>query len=188
MKHDITVRDSSDADMPGITAIYAHSVREETASFELTPPDLAEMTRRRAAILGKGFPYLVGELDGKVAGYAYAGAFHPRPAYAPTVENTVYVARAAQRRGVGRALMTALIETCTARGFRQMIAIIGGSDHVASIELHKTLGFTEVGMVRSVGYKHGRWLDAVYLQRALGAGDTTPPDRPLADQSVSRSD
>lgn len=178
---DIVIRDCTEADMPGVTAIYAQSVREETASFELVPPDLAEMTRRRAAIVEKGYPYLVAELEGAVAGYAYASAFHPRPAYALTVENTVYVARAAQRRGVGRALMTALIEACTARGYRQMIAIVGGSGHIASIALHKALGFNQVGVFKSVGYKHGRWLDAVYLQRPLGAGDTTPPDGPLGN-------
>jgi phosphinothricin acetyltransferase len=178
---DIVIRDCTEADMPSVTAVYAQSVREETASFELVPPDLMEMTRRRAGIVEKGHPYLVAELEGEVAGYAYASAFHPRPAYALTVENTVYVARAAQRQGVGRALMTALIEACTARGYRQMIAIVGGSDHLASIALHKALGFNQVGVFKSVGYKHGRWLDAVYLQRPLGAGDTTPPDGPLGN-------
>jgi len=165
--------------MPSVTAIYAQSVREEMASFELAPPDLAEMIRRRAAIVENGHPYLVAELDGTVAGYAYASAFHPRPAYVLTVENTVYVARAAQRRGVGRALLTSLIEACTARGFRQMIAVVGGSDHVASIALHEALGFTKMGVFKSVGYKHGRWLDTVYLQRHLGAGDAAPPDGQL---------
>lgn len=175
-KTEIIVRASTEADMPSITAIYAQSVREETASFELTPPDLAEMTRRRAAIVETDLPYLVAELAGALAGYAYASPFHPRPAYAHSVENTVYVAPAAQRRGVGRTLLTALIEACAARGFRQMIAVVGGSDHVASIALHKALGFSQVGVFKSVGYKHGRWLDTVYLQRPLGAGDTTPPD------------
>ncbi len=178
-KTDIVVRDCTDADMPAVSAIYAQSVREETASFELTPPDLLEMTRRRAAIVEKGYPYLVGELDGEVSGYAYASAFHPRPAYTLTVENTVYVGKWAKRRGVGHALMSALIEACTARGYRQMIAIVGGSDNIASIRLHNALGFKEAGVFKSVGYKHGRWLDTVCLQRPLGAGDTTPPDRPL---------
>jgi L-amino acid N-acyltransferase YncA len=175
-KTEIVIRDGTEADMPAVTAIYARSVREETASFELVPPDLAEMTRRRAAIVENGYPYLVAKLDGVIAGYAYASPFHPRPAYALTVENTVYVGEWAQRRGVGRALVTALIEACTARGYRQMVAIIGGSDHLASIELHKALGFSQVGVLGSVGYKHRRWLDAVYLQRPLGASDTTPPE------------
>lgn len=173
---EILIRDGTEADMSAVTAIYDRSVREETASFELVPPDLAEMTRRRAAIVENGYPYLVAELDGVIAGYAYASAFHPRPAYALTVENTVYVGEWAQRRGVGRALMTALIEACTARGYRQMIAIVGGSDNLASIELHTALGFIEVGILGSVGYKHGRWLDAVYLQRPLGASNSTLPE------------
>jgi L-amino acid N-acyltransferase YncA len=133
------------------------------------------MTRRRAAIVGSGYPYLVAELQGAVAGYAYAGTFHPRLAYAHTVENAVYVAHTVQRQGVGLALMAALIEACTAHGYRQMIAIVGGSQHTASIALHKAPGFAEAGVCKSEGYKHGRWLDAVYLQRPLGAGDAQPP-------------
>lgn len=176
-KTGVIVRDSTEADVPRITEIYARSVREETASFELEPPDAGEMARRRAALVEAGYPHLVAEAGGDVIGYAYAGAFRPRTAYSLTVENTVYVDPAAQRGGVGRALMETLIAECEARGYRQMIAIIGGSEHEASIAFHRALGFTDAGVFRSVGYKHGRWLDTVHLQRALGAGDATPPER-----------
>lgn len=174
----IIVRDSVEADVARITEIYARAVLEETASFELTPPDETEMARRRRALLDAGYPHLVAAIGGRVAGYAYAGALRPRPAYRHTVENSVYVDKQMQRAGVGRALMLRLIAECEARGFRQMIAIIGGSEHVASIEFHRALGFADAGVFRSVGYKHGRWLDTVHLQRALGPGDTTPPDVP----------
>lgn len=171
------VRDSTDEDIPAITAIYARSVIEETASFELTPPDAAEMARRRRERLERGMPYLVAELDGKVVGYAYAGPFHTRPAYRWTVENTVYVDPEAQRRGVARALMEKLIAECVRRGFRQMIAVIAaGEDASASIRLHRALGFIDGGRNRAVGHKHGRWLDTWHLQLALGEGATTPPD------------
>ncbi len=174
--HTIKIRDSVDTDIPPITEIYARSVREETASFELTEPDEAEMARRRRALLDAGYPYLVAEVNGSIGGYAYAGAFRPRPAYGLTVENTVYVDPDIQRGGIGRALMQRLIEECETRGFRQMIAIVGGSERIASITFHKSLGFTDAGTVKSVGYKHGRWIDTVYLQLALGHGDTKPPD------------
>ncbi|MHA1164301.1 MAG: GNAT family N-acetyltransferase [Alphaproteobacteria bacterium] len=171
----VTVRNCTEADMARVTQIYGRSVREETASFEYDPPDLAEMLRRRAALLDAGYPYLVAEVDGQVEGYAYAGAYKTRPAYAGSVENTVYVNPDLQRGGVGRALMERLIQACEASGYRQMIAIIGDSAHVASIEFHKSLGFTYAGNIVSVGYKHGKWLDTVFLQRALGSGDKTPP-------------
>ena len=173
----VIIRDCRDADMTRVTEIYGRSVREETASFELEPPDVQEMRRRRSALLDAGYPYLVAELDGQVEGYAYAGAYRPRPAYALAVENTVYVNPDLQRGGVGRALMEVLIAECETRGYRQMIAIIGDSTHVASIEFHKSLGFATVGNIRSVGYKHAKWLDTVFMQRALGPGDKTPPDK-----------
>lgn len=178
MKPDVAlVRDSEEADLPRIAAIYGRAVREETASFELEPPSLEEMGRRRAALVGDGYPYLVATVAGRVEGYAYAGPYRARPAYRNTVESTVYVDPQAQRGGIGRALMQRLIEAAAARGFRQMLAVIGGSAHVASIEFHRSLGFTHVGNLVSVGYKHGRWLDTVFMQLALGPGDATPPDR-----------
>ena len=179
--HTVNVRESVDADIPRITEIYGRSVREETASFELTEPDEAEMARRRLALIDAGYPYLVAEINGRIGGYAYAGAFRPRPAYKLTVENTVYVDPDIQRGGIGRALMERIIEECERRGFRQMIAIVGGSQHIASIEFHKSLGFSDAGTVKSVGYKHGKWLDTVYLQLALGPGDTTPPEKVPGD-------
>ena len=175
--HTVHVRESVDADIPRITEIYGRSVRDETASFELVEPDEAEMARRRLALLDAGYPYLVAELNGSVGGYAYAGAFRPRPAYGLTVESTVYVDPDIQRGGIGRALMRRIIAECEARGFRQMIAIVGGSEHIASIAFHKSLGFVDAGTVKSVGYKHSTWLDTVYLQLALGPGDTTPPEK-----------
>ncbi|MDA7946497.1 MAG: GNAT family N-acetyltransferase [Hyphomicrobiaceae bacterium] len=173
----LKIRKSTNADIPRITEIYARSVREETASFELIEPNETEMAKRRKALLEEGYPHLVAEVNGHVVGYAYAGAFRPRPAYGLTVESTVYVDPDIQRGGIGRALMRRVIEECKTRGFRQMIAIVGGSDHTASIAFHKSLGFVDAGTVKSVGYKHGKWLDTVYLQLALGPGDATPPDK-----------
>lgn len=174
---EIVIRDSRESDLPRITEIYARSVREETASFELEPPDLAEMARRRAGLVEKGCPYLVAAIGGRVEGYAYLSPYHHRPGYRHTVENTVYVDPRAQRRGVGRRLLQRLIEDAEARGFRQMIAVIGDSANTASIALHKAAGFTCAGNLVSVGYKHGKWLDSVLMQRALGPGDAAPPER-----------
>ena len=151
-------------DMPMIAAIYADAVLNDTASFELEAPDAAEMERRRQA-LGEAYPYLVAERHGVVVGYAYAGPFRTRPAYRFTCENSIYIAPNAKRMGVGRALMTALIEECTARGYKQMIAGVSGGP--ASIALHEALGFHVVGTFAAVGYKFGRWVDVVMLQRAL---------------------
>jgi phosphinothricin acetyltransferase len=139
------------------------------------PPGEVEMTRRMRAMVEGGFPYLVVEKDGKILGYAYAGAYRARPAYRNSVENSVYVSQDAHRLGVGRALLAALVEIATGLGFRQMIAVIGDSGNAGSIGLHRALGFTFCGTIHSVGYKHGRWLDSVIMQRALGPGDTTPP-------------
>ncbi len=174
---DLVIRFCEEGDLEQVTAIYGRSVLEETASFELTPPDLAEITRRRAAIVEKGYPYLVAETDGQIVGYAYAATYRSRPAYRHTVETTVYVDPDAQRGGIGRTLMDRLVEECETHGFRQMIAVIGDSAHIPSIEFHKALGFTYAGNLVSVGYKHGKWLDSVFLQRALGPGDTAPPER-----------
>jgi phosphinothricin acetyltransferase len=170
------IRPALEADLPAITKIYEHAVLHGTATFELTPPDLAEMTRRFRALTDGGFPYLVAELDGRVGGYAYAGPYRPRPAYRFSVEDSIYVDPHAQRRGVGRVLLEHLIEECERRDFRQMIAVIGDSAQAPSIELHRALGFRMIGAVENVGYKFGRWLDSVNMQRALGAGATTKPD------------
>ena len=172
------VRSCTRDDLIEVCEIYALEVREGTASFELEPPDLAEMTARFAAIEAAGLPYLVAELDGRIAGYAYAGAYRPRPAYRYTVEDSVYVARWARRQGVGRALLEAVIERASAQGMRQMVAIIGDSAHAASIELHARAGFRLVGTLEHVGWKFGRWLDTVIMQRPLGPGVARPAPDP----------
>ena len=161
--------------MARISAIYAHHVRHGLASFELDPPEVAEMARHRQDILDAGLPYLVAELDGAVAGFACAGPYRARPAYRHTVESTVYVADWAVRRGVGRELLEALISACEDVGKRQLVAVIGDSGNDASISLHASVGFSHAGTLKDVGYKHGRWLDAVLMQRGLGAGAKTPP-------------
>ena len=150
-------------------------MRHGTASFELDPPDEAEMARRQRALLDAGYPYLVAEADGSVLGYAYAGPYRARPAYRFSVENSVYVAPQAHRRGTGRALLARLITESEARGYRLMIAVIGDSAQVASIALHRALGFKLVGAFEGVGYKFDRWLDTVLMQRALGPGTSAPP-------------
>ncbi len=170
------IRDAADADIPVITAIYGHAVRHGRASFETEAPDEAEMRRRRAGIAGAGLPYLVAELPGTgVVGYAYAGPYRPRPAYRFSLENSVYVAPDRQGAGIGRALLPALISRCEALDYRLMIAVIGDSANHASIRLHASCGFTHVGVLPSVGWKHGQWLDTVLMIRPLGQGDTAPP-------------
>jgi len=172
----IPLRPATPADIPAITKIYAQAVRFGVASFELEPPDEAEMAKRQRSLLDGGFPYIVAELDGGLAGYAYAGPYRARPAYRFTIEDSIYVAPGAQRRGVGRLLLERLIADSEARDFRQMIAIIGDSANAASIELHRALGFTMVGTFADVGFKFGRWLDSVLMQRALGAGSGAFPN------------
>jgi phosphinothricin acetyltransferase len=171
----ISIRAATAADIPAITRIYAHAVRHGTASFEFHPPDEAEMARRQRALLDAGYPYLVAEADGAIMGYAYAGPYRTRPAYRYTVENSIYIAPQAQRRGIGRALLEKLIAESEARGYRLMIAVIGDSAQAPSIELHRAAGFTLVGTFEAVGYKFERWLDSVLMQRALGKGSSAPP-------------
>ena len=170
------MRCAAEADVPAIAGIYRPEVADGTATFELDPPDDAEMLRRFRATTGAGFPYLVAEVDGRVAAYAYAGPFRPRPAFRFTVEDSIYVARAAQGRGIGLALLKRLIDETATLGYRQMVAVIGDSaNQAASLALHRAAGFAVVGQLPSVGHKHGRWLDTVYMQRALGCGDGMPP-------------
>ena len=173
----IAIRPATRNDLPAITEIYADAVENGTSSYELTPPDLAEMTTRFAALEAGGFPYLVATRDNRLAGYAYAGAFRPRPAYRFIVENSVYVAPEAKGQGVGRLLMEKLIEAATRLGFRQMIAVIGdGHPDSASIRLHAKMGFADAGRLVGTGYKHGRWLDTAFMQLALNEGADAPPD------------
>jgi len=169
------IRPATEADLPSVTGIYEHAVRYGTATFELVPPDLAEMTRRYRALTEGDFPYLVATIEGAVAGYAYAGAYRPRPAYRFTVENSIYLDPAFHRRGIGMKLMRQLIEECESRGFRQMIAVIGDSANVGSIGLHRACGFQMIGNHPNVGLKFGRWLDTVMMQLALGEGASTIP-------------
>ncbi|MGA7972034.1 MAG: N-acetyltransferase family protein [Pseudolabrys sp.] len=171
-----SIRPAVLGDIPAITRIYAHAVAQGTASFEYQPPDEAEMTRRMQALLAKDLPYFVAELDGTVAGYAYAGPYHGRPGYRFTLEDSVYIVPDSQGRGIGRVLLTALIKTAEARGFRQMIGVIGDSDNAASIALHAALGFQYVGTLKNVGFKFGRWLDSVLMQRPLGPGASAAPE------------
>jgi L-amino acid N-acyltransferase YncA len=162
------IRPSADADVGAIAAIYRHHVLNGVASFEEVPPDPAEIARRRTNILAHGLPYLVAEADGRVVGFCYASLYRMRSAYRFTVEDSIYVGEASLGRGIGRALLGALVEHCTDLGYRQMIAVIGGSDQWPSIGLHRALGFAGVGMLPAVGFKFGRWVDVVLMQRALG--------------------
>lgn len=169
------IRACQEGDLPAIAAIYGEAVRTGTSSFELYPPSPAEMVERWRALADGGYPYLVAEADdGSPVGYAYAGAYRARPAYRSSVENSVYVAPRAHGRGVGRRLLDALIDEAAARSYRQMIAVIGDSQNVASIRLHAAAGFTPVGTLKYVGWKHGRWLDTVLMQRRLGPGAEAP--------------
>ncbi|QEL24593.1 N-acetyltransferase [Bosea sp. F3-2] len=171
------IRPACRADITAITAIYADAVQHGTASWELEPPGEAEMLRRYETILAGGYPYLVAERDGEVLGYAYAGAYRPRPAYRATVENSIYIAPTAQGLGIGGLLLDALMKACTERGFRQMIAVIGDGTgaSVGSRRLHEKAGFRLIGVAEKVGFKHGRWLDQMLMQKELGEGDRAPP-------------
>jgi phosphinothricin acetyltransferase len=164
----VLVRDAVEVDMGQIQAIYAWQVMYGLASFEEIPPDVDEITRRWRSVCEQGFPYVVAELDAAVAGYAYASLYRTRSAYRFTVEDSVYVERTAHGRGVGRALLTEVLLRCERMGFTQVIAVIGDGENHASIGLHAALGFEHAGVLRSVGYKHGRWVDSVLMQRSLG--------------------
>ncbi len=170
------VRASTPEDLPAITAIYAHHVLHGLASFELSPPDVDEMARRRADVLARGLPHLVAEAGGQLAGYAYAAPYRERPAYRYALEDSVYIHPDYIGRGIGRALLQVLIEACTGAGCRQLIAVIGDSGNAGSIGLHAACGFERTGLLPSVGFKFGRWVDSVLMQRALGEGDRTLPD------------
>ncbi len=172
---EITIRVAIAADLPAITAIYEEAVLHGTATFEIDPPDLAEMTRRFETLASGGFPYFVAVDGYQVLGYAYAGPHRPRVAYRFTVEDSIYLTPAAQRRGIGSKLLAALIVACEAKGFRQMVAVIGDSDNTGSVAVHRNAGFQMIGIHPNVGFKFGRWLDTVSMQRALGTGGGTLP-------------
>ena len=172
---DLIIRPSRDGDVAAIAAIYAHHVLHGLASFEEVPPAADEIGRRREAILGHGLPYLAAERGGRVVGYCYAGPFRPRSGYSFTLEDSIYVDAAEVGRGIGRALLQPLLARCTELGYRQIVAVIGGRETVGSIRLHEALGFSHVGVLPAVGFKFGRWVDSILMQRSLGPGDTTLP-------------
>jgi L-amino acid N-acyltransferase YncA len=167
----VVVRDLCEEDIACVQAIYAFHVLHGLASFEEEPPSIEEIGRRHAEIRARGLPYLVAEQDGEIAGYSYATPYRTRSAYRFTLENSVYVDYRLHRRGVGYALLSTLIARCSTDGWRQMVAVIGDSENVASIALHQRLGFCLAGTLRAVGYKFGRWIDSVLMQRVLGADD-----------------
>lgn len=170
-----TLRDAAPSDDESIAAIYAHHVRVGLGTFEEESPPAEEMRRRREAVLASGLPFLVAVVDGVVVGYAYAALYRTRSAYRFTLEDSIYVAPQVARRGVGRALLTRLVERCSVLGYRQMVAVIGDSANAPSIRLHEIVGFTRIGVQPAVGFKHGRWVDCVLMQRALGAGAAPLP-------------
>jgi L-amino acid N-acyltransferase YncA len=171
---DLLIRPSQPADVPAITAIYAHNVLHGTGTFELEAPDEAEMARRRDDVLGKGLPWLVAEADGHVLGYAYANHFRPRRAYRFCLEDSIYLRPDARGQGVGRILLTELLTRCEVLGARQMLAVIGDSANAGSIGVHAALGFEHTGVLKASGWKFDRWLDVVLMQRSLGTGSSTP--------------
>jgi len=171
----VCIRDARAADMEVVQAIYAHHVLHALASFEEIPPSVTEMNQRRETVLAAGLPYLVAEDGGRVVGYSYATAYRPRPAYRHTVEDSVYVAEGLGGRGIGSGLLAELIARCEAGPWRQMLAVIGDSGNKASVALHRRFGFETIGVLQSVGFKHGRWVNTVLMQRRLGQGDSTLP-------------
>ena len=172
----LTFRPSTDADVPAITAIYAHHVTHGTGTFETTPPTEADMAARRADVLSKGLPYLVAELDGRVLGFAYCNWFKPRPAYRFSAEDSIYLDPDAAGQRIGNRLLLELAKQAEAAGIRKLIAVIGDSDNVRSIGVHRAVGFRHVGTIESCGWKFGRWLDIVLMEKSLGHGNRTPPD------------
>jgi L-amino acid N-acyltransferase YncA len=175
MSSGVSLRPSQDRDLAAIAAIYHHHVLTGVASFEEEPPALDEMAHRRGEILARGLPYLIAEQSGRVLGYCYASLYRTRSAYRFAVEDSIYIDGAETGRGIGRALLSELIDRCTAQGYRQMVAVIGGSDQWPSIRLHAALGFAQVGVLPAIGFKFGAWVDTVLMQRALGEGAGTLP-------------
>lgn len=173
----ITLRPSCDGDLPAIHAIYAHHAANSLSTLDFEAPPMEQMAVRRAEVLRRGMPWLVAEIDGAVAGYAFAGPFRLRAGFDNTVEDAIYVAPDRVGKGVGRRLLAAVIQSCEAAGFRQMVAVIGNSGNAASVGLHTALGFRQVGLLPAVGWKFDRWLDCLILQRTLGPGHTRPPER-----------
>jgi L-amino acid N-acyltransferase YncA len=171
----LLIRPAEHDDIATITGIYADAVRYGTASFEIDPPDEKEMRRRYDVLCAGGYPFLIADAEGTIAGYAYAGPYRARPAYRWSIEDSVYIARSSQRQGIGRALLRSLIADAQSLGFRQMIAVIGDSTNVSSVELHRAAGFCTVGIFANVGFKFGRWLDTVVMQRPLGDGAASLP-------------
>lgn len=172
----ILIRPCDETDIDAVASIYAHHVLNGTATFETTPPTSAEMAQRRADVLGKGLPWLVVEVDGQVQGYAYATWFRPRSAFRYCVEDSIYLAPNMEGRGLGRALLAELMTRCQRAGMRKMVAVIGDSANAGSIGLHRTLGFGLVGTMAACGWKFGRWLDIVIMERALGPGRDAPAE------------
>jgi L-amino acid N-acyltransferase YncA len=175
MTDGVSLRLSQDRDLTAITAIYHHHVLHGVASFEEEPPDLEEMARRRGEILARRLPYLIAEQSERVLGYCYASPYRTRAAYRFAVEDSIYIDGAEVGRGIGRALLSELIDRCAALGYRQMVAVIGGSDQWPSIRVHAALGFARVGVLPAIGFKFGAWVDTVLMQRALGEGADTQP-------------
>ena len=169
------LRPAAPADLAAIQAIYAHHVLHGLASFEEEPPSLEELRRRHDDCVRRGLPWLVSEIAGSVAGYGYCSPYRSRSAYRYTLEDSVYVRQEAQGKGVGSAILRELIVRCEALGYRQLVAVIGDSANAASIKLHARLGFIRSGTLRSAGFKFGRWVDSVVMQRPLGPGDASPP-------------
>ncbi len=172
----LLIRDSQDTDLPHITDIYGHHVQHGTGTFETVPPSVQDMTARRADVLGKGLPWLVLEHEGVVAGFAYANWFRPRAAFRFAVEDSIYLAPGAAGKGWGRALLTELLARCERAGMRKAIAVIGDSANAGSIGLHRALGFEHTGTITACGWKFGRWLDIVLMEKTLGSGHTAAPD------------
>lgn len=172
------IRPAESGDAEALASIYGHAVLQGFGTFEEEPPAADELERRRAAVAGLGLPYLLAEAEGRVLGFAYAGPFRPRQAYRYTVEDSVYIAPDATGRGVGRAVLGAVLEACRGLGVRQVVAVIGDSGNAASIGLHRAMGFEPAGVGRSFGFKHGRWVDIVWMQKALNGGDERPPEGP----------
>ncbi len=171
----LLIRASRDEDIPALAAIYAASVATETASWEGESPSTEEFALRRNEVLAKGYPYFTAEIDGEVVGYSYASAYRARIGYRFVVEDSVYVLHEMKGRGIGKKLLMTLIDECVARGYRQMIAVIGDSANQGSIKMHQACGFEHVALFKGIGYKFDRWLDSVQMQRALGAGSALPP-------------